>query len=218
MMRMSASVIGRSTLSLSTQVAFGAEDLLDDVANALGLLGRAVLISLGRHGDVPKASPGETARRANRLCLKPGRDGASGIEELGGEGANVGMQPPGLGEKQAAIGRNRLLAVKNVMQRRHVRAFGVAALHRLFELLRIAEQHDAARRLRHRQDVGERHLRGLVDEEHVDRVRSVRRAPRAMPSRRPRCSPSPIASSSASLFLTKRRRGWSRSASLLPGF
>ena len=47
---------------------------------------------------------------------------------------------------------------------------GVNALADVRELLRVAEQDDASRRLRARHRVGERHLAGLVDEERVDRV------------------------------------------------
>jgi hypothetical protein len=47
------------------------------------------------------------------------------VEQLGGEGACARVQPPGLGEKQAAIGWDRLLAAKDVMQ--GVRTFGMAA-------------------------------------------------------------------------------------------
>src|SRR5580700_10299397 len=52
-------------------------------------------------------------------------------------------------------------------------ALRVAALHRLIKLLRIAEQHHRLRRLRHGEHVGERHLRSLVHEKHVDRLERV---------------------------------------------
>ena len=45
--------------------------------------------------------------------------------------------------------------------------FGMAALQRLPQLLRIAQQHEAFRGLGDRQHVGERELPGLVDEQHV---------------------------------------------------
>jgi hypothetical protein len=41
----------------------------------------------------------------------------SGIQQSGGEDAYVWMQPPRLREKQAAVGRDRLLAVKDEIQR-----------------------------------------------------------------------------------------------------
>ena len=91
------------------------------------------------------------------------------------------MEPPGLFEEQALVRRDRPLAAENVIERRHIGALRVAALHRLIELLRIADQHHRLRRLRHRKHVGERHLRGLVHEEHVDRLERVR--PRPQPGR-----------------------------------
>ena len=45
---------------------------------------------------------------------------------------------------------------------------GVGALADVRELLRVAEQDDAAGALGDGDRVGERHLAGLVDEEHVD--------------------------------------------------
>ena len=60
-----------------------------------------------------------------------------------------------------------------MIERRHIGALRVAALHRLIKLLRIADQHHRLRGLRHREHVGERHLRGLVHEKHVDRFERV---------------------------------------------
>ena len=71
-----------------------------------------------------------------------------------------------------------------MMQRRDIRAFGMTALHRLFELLRIADQHDAPRGLRHRQNIRERHLRGFVDEENVDCVCGIGERPKPCRSAR----------------------------------
>ena len=56
---------------------------------------------------------------------------------------------------------------------RGVDAFRVRALLRLFELLGVAEEDDAARRVGGREDVGEGHLGGLVDEQHVDGLREL---------------------------------------------
>ena len=61
------------------------------------------------------------------------------VEELGGEGANVGMQAPRLFEEQSAVRRDRGMGAKNVVERRHVGAFRMAALHGLLELPRIAQ-------------------------------------------------------------------------------
>jgi len=91
------------------------------------------------------------------------------------------MQSPRLGQEEAVVGLDRRRAVKKVMQRGHVRAFGMAPLHWLVELLRIAEQNDAPRSLRNRQNIRKRHLRGFVDEQNVDRACRV--GPRPEPRR-----------------------------------
>ena len=62
----------------------------------------------------------------------------------------------------------------------------MSALRGLIELLRIAEQDDGLRRLGYRQYVRERHLGRLIDEEHVNRIDSVRTSPK--PSG-PACDP-----------------------------
>ena len=77
------------------------------------------------------------------------------------------MQPPGLVQEQAAVGRDGLVLAEEVLERRDVGAVGMAALLRLLELLRVAEQDQALRRLRDREHVRQRHLPGLVDEQHV---------------------------------------------------
>ena len=94
-----------------------------------------------------------------------------------------GMKPPGLLEKQPAIGGDGLMAAQKVMKCRDIRALGMTAFHRLLKLLRIAEQHDGPGSLGDRQNVRQRHLRGLVDEEHIDRRRDV--GPRPEPGRGP---------------------------------
>ncbi len=58
-----------------------------------------------------------------------------------------------------------------MLQRRDIDAVGVAALLRLLELLRVAEQHQTASGGRHGQRVGQRHLPGFVDKQHVHRGR-----------------------------------------------
>jgi hypothetical protein len=45
------------------------------------------------------------------------------------------------------------MTLKNMLERRNIGPLRVAALLRLFELLRIAEQYDALGRLRHREHV-----------------------------------------------------------------
>ena len=90
------------------------------------------------------------------------------------------MQPPGLFEEQALIRGDRPLAAENMIERRHIGALR-AALHRLIELLWIADQDDRFSRLRYGKHVGERHLRGFVCEENVDRLERV--LPRPQPCR-----------------------------------
>jgi hypothetical protein len=87
------------------------------------------------------------------------------------------MQPPRLLQKQPLVRRDGALATQNVVERRHISALRVAALHRLIELLRVAYQHYRLRRLRNRQHVGERHLRGFIHEQHVDRIERIRPRP-----------------------------------------
>ena len=83
------------------------------------------------------------------------------------------MKPPRLFEKQPFVRGDRPRTTQDMVKRRHVGALGVTSLHRLVEPLRIADQHHGLRHLRHREHVGERHLRGLVDEQHIDRLERV---------------------------------------------
>jgi len=64
-----------------------------------------------------------------------------------------------------------------VLEGRHFRALGMAALLRLFQLLRVAEEDDALGGLRDRKDVRKRHLPGLIHEEHVDGIAAIRARP-----------------------------------------
>ena len=69
--------------------------------------------------------------------------------------------------KRPAIRRRRRVVAEHVLERRRAGAVGVGALRGLGQLLRVAEQHEGARG----PPIGrrrERHLSGLVDEEHVD--------------------------------------------------
>ena len=90
------------------------------------------------------------------------------VEQLGGERADRGVQPPGLLEKEAAVGRDRGLSVEQVLEHGGLAAVGVRALQHLAELLRVADEHGVARAGRHRARVGERDLARLVDDERVD--------------------------------------------------
>ena len=66
---------------------------------------------------------------------------------------------------------------EQVAERGSVGAVRVAALQRLIELLRIAEQHQILRGLGHRQRIRKRHLAGLVHEQHVHRGGVLRSRP-----------------------------------------
>ena len=80
------------------------------------------------------------------------------------------MQPPRIAEEQAAIIGDGVVSVQQVLQRGYLGAFRVTAARRLLQLLGVAEQHDVGSRLRHSQDVRQRHLARLVDEQYVDRL------------------------------------------------
>ena len=77
------------------------------------------------------------------------------------------MQAPGAVEKQPKFLRHDPGVVEHVRQHRAVRAGRMHALQRLIQLLRIAEQQQALGAARRGQRVGQRHLPGLVDAEHV---------------------------------------------------
>ena len=90
------------------------------------------------------------------------------VEHLGREPTDRRREPPRLRQEDATLRRHRLRAADDVLQRRDVHAVGMTALLRLLELLRIAEQHKAVGGLRDGEDVRQRHLPRLVDEQHVD--------------------------------------------------
>ena len=134
------------------------------------------------------------------------RTQAAFIEQLGSEGANLGMQAPCFFEKQTPVGRNRRMAAEYVVEGGNIGAFGMTALHRLLELLRIAEQHDGFCRLRNSKHIGERHLRGLIDEQHIDGLKRVWACPEP-------CGAAgnltivPIAAKSSALSVANCKRG-----------
>ena len=109
---------------------------------------------------------------------------AAVVAALGDERADVGVHPPGLGEQHAAAGRDRLLAVEEVLEHRGARAAGVVGLGDLRQLLRVAEQHEVLGGQADGGGVGERELAGLVDEEQVERLAMLGRARTARPCRR----------------------------------
>ena len=79
-------------------------------------------------------------------------------------------------EKQPLLRRHGLVRAEDVLERRDIGPFGMAALQGLPELLRIAEQHEAFGGLRDRQHVGQRELSGLVHEQHVHCLEKSSRA------------------------------------------
>src|SRR4051794_26763700 len=87
------------------------------------------------------------------------------------------MEPPSLLQEQSLIPTDGPLSAQNVVKRRHIDALWMAALHRLIQLLRITDQHHGFRRLRHRQYIGERHLRSFIHEQYVDALESIRPRP-----------------------------------------
>ena len=78
------------------------------------------------------------------------------------------MEPVGRLEEDAAVRRDRRLAVEQVLEHRRLAPVRVRALQHLAELLRVADEHEVARRGAHRERVGERDLAGLVDEQVVE--------------------------------------------------
>src|SRR5258707_15890976 len=106
---------------------------------------------------------------------------ATFVEQLRVKCADERMQSPGLREEKTAVCRDSRVRTQNVIERRDVDPVGMAALYRLFELTGIPQQHDTLRGLGDSQNVGERHLRGLVDKKYVNAVPSV--GPRPKPGR-----------------------------------
>ena len=81
------------------------------------------------------------------------RTESSLVEDLRRERAEARCQPPGLGQEDATVGGNGLVSTEDVVESRHVRSLGMAPLLRLLELLRITEENNALRSVRHGQDV-----------------------------------------------------------------
>src|SRR5205823_11041178 len=81
-------------------------------------------------------------------------------------------------QKQPLLGSDGELAIENVVQGGDASAFRMAPLRRLVQLPRIAQQHQVLGGMRNGEYVGERHLRGLVDEEDVHSVLSLIAGPK----------------------------------------
>ena len=114
-----------------------------------------------------------SAGRVDALALEPG-DGleAAVVHRARDELADVRVHAPGRSRKTPRSGRHGVALAEQVLEHRGARAARVCALADMRELLGVAEQHDAARRLGHRERVGERHLPRLVDDQDVDRRRA----------------------------------------------
>lgn len=92
------------------------------------------------------------------------------VHQLGDEGADVGVQAPGLLEEDAARGVDGLPLPQQVLEDRERGALGVRRRRHLRQLLGVAEQDYVARRDAERQRVGQGDLARLVDEEVVQRL------------------------------------------------
>ena len=62
------------------------------------------------------------------------------VEQLRGQCTNLRIKTPCLGKEEAPVSRTRLSFIENMMQGRNPSTFRMRPLHRLVELLRIAEQ------------------------------------------------------------------------------
>src|SRR5215207_6357632 len=87
------------------------------------------------------------------------------------------MEPPRFLEEEPTALRHGLLTVEKIVHGRNGGAVGVTSLHRLIELLRIAEQHNSGCSLRNGQQVSEADLRRFVDKQDVDGSYGLRTSP-----------------------------------------
>src|SRR5580692_11389987 len=109
------------------------------------------------------------------------------IEHLRIECADEWVQSPSLREEKTAICGYSSMRTEDVVEGGDVDTVGMASLYRLLELTGIPQKNYALRGLGDRENVRERHLRGFVDNEHVDGTLGV--GPRPKPS----CSASDLA-------------------------
>src|SRR5690606_28966656 len=142
----------------------------------------AGLAALVKDGHVGEARLGKARGTDDGLPLEP-LEGFKAflVEQLGGKRADARMQAPCLLQAKARGVRNRLPRTENVLERGSPGTGRVACLLRLLELLRVSQQYEAPCAAGHREDVGKRHLAGLVDEQHIDAFGEVR--PRPKPCR-----------------------------------
>ena len=146
------------------------------------LLRRLVPVAFVDHRQPADPGARQLPCPVDRLPLAPrfGRQLAL-VEDLARVLADRRVQPPRPVEEQAERRRHdrrprfdrSRTAFEQVSQRRPLGSGRMRALERLVELLRVAEQHEAPGRRRYGDDVRERHLAGLVDEQDVDRAAEV---------------------------------------------
>src|SRR3546814_15860023 len=78
-------------------------------------------------------------------------------------------------KKDAALGRNDTVAIDQVFKTGEAALPGMASLKRLRKLHRIADKNDIVRAAAHRENIGERDLPGLIDEQVVEGRRVIAR-------------------------------------------
>jgi hypothetical protein len=84
------------------------------------------------------------------------------------------MHPPRLLDQQPGVRRHGVAIAQDVLQPGDTRPRRVRRLARLRELLRITDQHQVRRGAGHGQDVGQRELPRLVDEQGIRAARELR--------------------------------------------
>src|ERR1043166_1443064 len=144
---------------------------LDELRFLRGALAVAVVLE-GDEGDAGRLQGRMGAGvEEEALVLVGGLGGeAAVVDGLGDEAADVRVHAVGGGEEDAAPGGDGGEAVEEEVERRLAGAAGVDALDRLAELRLVAEEHEVLRRGAGGDEVDERHLAGLVDEEVVERM------------------------------------------------
>ena len=92
------------------------------------------------------------------------------VDRLRHPAAQAGVHPMRLGEEDALLRRNHGRALQQVFERAGAAAARVRALDRLPQLHLVADEDDVARGSAGGDEVGQRHLPGLVDHEEVERA------------------------------------------------
>src|SRR5690606_13263347 len=116
----------------------------DDVRDDLDLFGRFADVALVVHGHEPKARTRKGAVPTGTLHLEAvPRMKPPVIKELGGEAADVWMQPERAIEKEPLLRRHGRRVTEQMGEGRDVGSGRMDSLQRLIELLRIAQQDQA---------------------------------------------------------------------------